>query len=134
MSKLEGGCLCGKVRYVAGSSLATAICHCTHCQKASGSAFSLNMLVPDADFALTGVTKSYEDRGDSGKPLYRHFCPNCGSSLFSQAESLPGVKILKLGTLDDPSSVKPGVQLYCDSRQSWVPPMPELQSFTRGRH
>jgi len=118
---MKGGCLCGAVRYEASDPVVTAVCHCKHCQKISGSAFSLNVLFADDKVRFEGATHHYLDTGDSGKHLQRHFCPKCGSSLYTKAEALPGLTIVKAGTLDDTSGVKPAVQLYCERAQAWAP-------------
>ena len=81
----QGGCLCGAVRYTLKSEpRAIAICHCTHCQKQSGSLFSFNLVMRQADYEQSGETAIYQDGGDSGQPVYRHFCRNCGSPLLRQ--------------------------------------------------
>lgn len=131
--RLEGGCLCGRVRYTTGAPVATVICHCTHCQRATGSAFSVNLIVANGQFSLTGVTTSYPDSGDSGKPVHRHFCGHCGSSLFSVADGRPGFTILKAGTLDDTAAVSPATQIYRDSAQRWLPSFEGLTTFPRAR-
>jgi hypothetical protein len=57
MRNRKGGCLCGAVRYVLkGEPRATAICHCTHCQRQSGSLFSFNLVVREADYEQSGGT------------------------------------------------------------------------------
>ncbi len=73
MPKVSGGCLCGEVRYESNAEpLGTAICHCTHCQKVSGSAFSVNVVVPAPSLKWEGQSlASYADKGESGKPLSR---------------------------------------------------------------
>ena len=132
MSALEGGCLCGKIRYTASKAAAPAVvCHCTHCQKASGAAFSVNVLVLDADISITGEMGAYRDSGESGKSLLRRFCATCGSSIGSQAESLPGMFILKAGTLDDHSSIAPNMQMWTRSAQPWV--KLDLKALEKGR-
>jgi hypothetical protein len=118
---MKGGCLCGSVRYEAADPVVTAICHCQHCQKISGSAYSVNLLLPEGNVRFTGLTQMYLDTGDSGGHLQRHFCPKCGSSLYAKADALPGLTILKAGTLDDTSDIIPTVQLYCSRAQSWAP-------------
>ena len=122
MSELVGGCNCGEIRYsVKADPLATVVCHCNHCQKTSGAAFSVNVIVREADIVFQGPEMaSYTDHGDSGKELKRRFCATCGSSLGSQAEGSPEVFILKAGTLDDRSSVRPQKQIWMRSGQPWV--------------
>ena len=93
---LTGGCLCGKVRYdIAAPPLMTAVCHCTNCQKQSGSAYSVLIGVPGAAVSTTGTLKTYEDSGDSGGKVMRQFCPECGRSPAQAAanavEYLPGL-------------------------------------------
>lgn len=123
MTKIKGGCLCGAVRYESDTEPAmVAVCHCTTCQKNSGSAFSLNLGMPEGSVAISGDTlATYEDHaGASGKPFYRRFCSHCGSHLISYGEAYPGILFIKAGTLDDPSWVKPGAHIWCDEKQPWV--------------
>jgi hypothetical protein len=121
MAKITGGCLCGKVRYSTDAEpLFTGVCHCRNCQKESGGAFAVIVGVPQSALTLQGDAKTYADRGDSGKAMYRRFCPDCGSTLMDEAEAMPGVTMIQVGTLDDASWVKPAMQIYCDSAQPWV--------------
>jgi hypothetical protein len=118
---MSGGCLCGKVRYSVDAEPAfVGVCHCTNCQKHSGSAFAIAIAVPKPLLTVTGSPKTFDDRGDSGKILHRHFCADCGSSLFDEADLMPGIAMILAGTLDDNSWVKPQTEIYCDSAQSWV--------------
>lgn len=135
MPKISGGCLCGAVRYECSSEpLRTAICHCTHCQKISGSAFSVNIVVPAPSVTWQGQSPtSYADKGESGKPLSRKFCRNCGSSLATEAEALPGAMIIKAGTLDDKSWLKPDMHLWTGSAQPWVQIESGATAFPKGR-
>lgn len=121
MTKATGGCLCGDVRYeVTGDPVGTYVCHCTHCQRQAGSAFSIIIGVPEAALAVTGETRSYADSGENGGAVERQFCPRCGSPLFSLVGSTPGLVWVKAGTLDDTSALKPAAQLWTRSRQPWV--------------
>jgi len=135
MPKISGGCLCGAVRYECNAEpLGTAICHCTHCQKVSGSAFSVNVVVPAPSLRWQGQSlASYADKGESGKPLSRKFCRNCGSSLATETEALPGAIIIKAGTLDDKSWLKPNYHLWTNSAQPWVRIEPGATTFPKGR-
>ena len=114
MAQIEGGCLCGAVRYKSDSEpVLTAICHCKHCQKQAGSAFSIVLAVPRGSLAVTGAElKSYEDTTESGQYLYRKFCGNCGSPIISDAGLLPDLLFIKAGTLDDATWLKPEIQIW----------------------
>lgn len=133
MTDREGGCLCGAVRYVIkGEPMMTAVCHCTHCQRQSGGVFSTNLGVPEAAYVQTGETKVYEDRGDSGQAVWRHFCANCGSPIISKVAVMPGLVMVKAGTLDDMSGLTPSVEVYADHAAAWVAPIPGARRFGQG--
>jgi hypothetical protein len=119
--KIAGGCLCGRVRYASDASPAMiAACHCTHCQKQSGSAFSMNVGVPAAALKVEGDSlATYHDTGSSGLPVLRHFCRDCGSPIYSEVKAIPGLVFVKAGTLDDASWVQPAVQIWGASKQPW---------------
>lgn len=137
MSKIKGSCLCGAIQYESTAQpLMIAVCHCTHCQKQSGSAFSVNIGVPADSVTLTGESLAiYEDVGATGKPTLRKFCNQCGSPIMTDVTAAAGVLFIKAGTLDDASWVKPGAQIWCDSKASWgvlgeaLPEMPANPPF-----
>lgn len=134
MQVKEGGCLCGDVRYrIEDDPKAVAICHCSHCQRQSGSLFSTNVVVGQDRFVLEGQTRTYEDRGDSGLPVWRHFCGRCGSPIFTVAESIPGKVVVKAGTLDQRLEARPAVELYTARSCAWWPPLEGVQRFPQGR-
>lgn len=130
-----GGCLCGNIRYTLKAEPAlTVVCHCVNCQKASGSAFSTNLVMQRADIDFTGDLAAYDDKDtDSGNTLKRSFCPKCGSSLMSESSGRPGSAVLKAGTLDDPSHVKPGMQIWTRSAQPWVKLEGDMKTMEKGR-
>ncbi|MNS68930.1 glutathione-dependent formaldehyde-activating enzyme [compost metagenome] len=122
MSGIQGGCLCGAVRYESADAAVTSVvCHCSKCQKQSGSALSINLVVPAAGFRITAsAMATYHDVGDSGLAVRRHFCNRCGSPVYSELDANPGVVAVKAGTLDDPSWVHPNLHMWRDSAQAWV--------------
>ena len=134
MPKIEGRCLCGDVRYTsAAEPVVVALCHCTHCQRQSGGAFSVNVGVPKGALTfVAGTTEVYTDMGSSGQPVYRHFCGRCGSPIFSDVVSRPTLDWLKAGTLDDTSWVLPTLSIWCDSAQDWVTQPEGVRSFSHG--
>lgn len=130
--KIEGGCLCGKVRYsVDGDPIFVGVCHCTSCQKGSGTAFNAVVAVPKPTVSLTGTVSTYEGRGDTGKPTYRRFCPTCGSPIAVEAAVMADVVMIPVGTLDNAGSLKPTMQIYCDSAQPWALLAGEIQRFPK---
>ncbi|MBX3669605.1 MAG: GFA family protein [Rhodocyclaceae bacterium] len=99
----------------------TAVCHCKHCQRQTGTAFSVVVAVPRGSLVMEGAEPHvYFDTGTSGKPVLRKFCPQCGSPLVSEAAAAPDLDFIKAGTLDDTSWLKPQVNIWCDSAQPWV--------------
>ena len=96
-------------------------CHCTHCRKQSGSAFSVNVMVPLAALEFTGdALATFNDVGASGLPVRRRFCAKCGSPLYTELDAMPGVVALKAGTLDDPAWARPQSNIWCNSALPWV--------------
>jgi hypothetical protein len=133
MPKHEGGCYCGSLKYeVAGDPLDTAICHCKSCQRQTGSDFSVVIAVPRGSLSMDGSVATYEIAGDNGTVTRRYFCAKCGSPIAIDPATMPTVTFLSVGTLDDTSKVKPEVQLWCDSAQSWVRVSDETRNFPRG--
>lgn len=128
--KLSGGCACGNFRYEFNGELAMAVhCHCRDCQRSSGTGSAAVFAANRSDYKSTGTTNSYKFSGDSGKIVERHFCPNCGSPLFSYAEVLPELIFARIASLDEPSHIKPTMHIYCDSSQVWDRPNDHLAKF-----
>jgi hypothetical protein len=107
----------------------TAVCHCTHCQKQSGGAFSVVAVIPDGTYVQTGETRIFKDIGDSGKAVYRHFCGQCGSPIIALAEAIAGVTIVKVGSLDQGYRLTPTQEAYCGSAVPWMPALAGTERF-----
>src|SRR3546814_12092433 len=72
-----GRCLCGEVTYeISGDPIATAVCHCEHCQRQSGGAFSVNVVMPASQLTISGTLQTYENTNEDGSEVYvrRRFC------------------------------------------------------------
>jgi hypothetical protein len=117
--KLEGGCYCGGVRYVAeGDPMMQAQCHCRECQYITGGAPNMFMLMPTAGFSYTrGQPKSFT-RADIDNAVTREFCETCGTHLATRRPGLPFV-ILKAGTLDDPEQYAPQLAIFTVDKRSF---------------
>jgi hypothetical protein len=132
MANITGGCLCGRVRYtVTGEPAFSGLCHCRNCQRYTGSAFEALIAFPAASVGVRGELKTYDDTGDSGQPVHRRFCPNCGSGVVNEVDVLPGVTIVLAGTLDDPAAFKPAMDVYWSSAQPWVHASVERKRFPK---
>ena len=118
---ITGRCLCGRVTYEYDGSIGPAnYCHCEDCRRCTGSAFNIGVRLSLDGFRITsGDPKGFTKRGDSGRELTRHFCPDCGSPLFTSAPKHPNDVYVKAGTLDDPSTVEPTHQNWMVSVVPW---------------
>jgi hypothetical protein len=115
--KLEGGCYCGQVRYVAeGDPVMQAQCHCRECQYITGGEPNTFIGMPAAGFSyVKGQPKGFA-RKDLERPVTREFCPECGTHLATKVPGFPAA-IVKVGTLDDPKVFKPAMAIYTVDKQ-----------------
>lgn len=130
--KLEGGCYCRKVRYVAeGEPMLKAQCHCRECQYISGGSPNMFMLMPPDGFSYTAGTPKQFTRSDLERAVTREFCAECGTHLATRRPGLAAV-ILKIGTLDDPSLFGgPQMAIYTIDKQSFHQIPDGLPTFER---
>ena len=122
MAEVTGGCLCGAVRLVArGEPYRVGVCHCLDCRKHHGALFHASAIFPAAAVTVSGETGEF--RG-------RHFCPRCGSSVFS----VSGDEVeVHLGTLDAPDQFRPTYELWTVRREAWLPAFPGTRRYERDR-
>jgi hypothetical protein len=131
---IEGGCYCGKVRYVAeGDPVFKAQCHCRECQYISGGAPNYLMGMMEAGFSYSdGAAKAFQ-RSDLENPVTREFCADCGTHMVSKAPGAPGVVFVKVGTLDDPHIFdQPQMAIFTVDKQSFHHIHEGVTSFERG--
>jgi len=121
-SEFTGGCQCGAIRYeVVGMPKRQVACHCTACQRQSGSAFGMTIVVNEEDFRLTkGELKTYASKSHAGRAKLGAFCPECGTRIYHKSEWRKGTVSVKPGTLDDTRWLKPEMHLWTSSKQPWV--------------
>ena len=135
MSDVTGRCLCGYVTWRYDGDVGPAsYCHCEDCRRSTGSAFNVGVRLDRADFRIaTGTPKSFTKRGDSGRELTRHFCPECGSPIFTSAPKHPDQVYVKAGTFDDPGLVRPAQQSWVASAVWWRRIPPDLPASAQSR-
>lgn len=119
---LVGGCMCGALRYeVSAPPLMIYNCHCTNCQKISGSAFNTSVIVAETALRFTaGEPSRVEWVSDKGTTRCGLFCGACGTRIVNGGKPSTGVFSLRAGTLDDTSWVQPVGDLYTRSAQPWM--------------
>jgi len=126
-----GGCLCGAIRYtIAAPITELRACHCTNCQKSSGAGGSVNAMIQSSSFKLDqGSPRRFAGKADSGRTLFRFFCGDCGSPLYSQREIAPELMNIRAGTLDDSSGLKVTASIWTRSARSWGHVEPSSKQF-----
>jgi hypothetical protein len=118
---LDGGCACGAIRYrLASEPLFTHCCHCLSCQRQTGSAFVINLLIErDRVELLAGAPQAVHVPRDDGGVQQIFRCPTCQVAVYSQYTA-PDVLFVRAGTLDRPWEVTPDVHIYTRSRVPWI--------------
>lgn len=122
-SNLEGGCLCGNIRFRATQApLRMLICHCTFCQRMTGSSSYAESLFPIEAVEFTcGEPRKYEHTSDeSGKKVYVEFCANCGTTLGLTFQRWPELRAISRGCYDNPNAVGVTANIWARSAQSGV--------------
>jgi hypothetical protein len=117
----EGGCACGAVRYrLMSDPLFVHCCHCLNCQRQTGSAFVINLLIEaDRVALLAGAPEPVAVPRDDGTKQRISRCPTCQVAVFSDY-GRPEVLFVRAGTLDEPSAIAPDVHIFTRSKLSWV--------------
>jgi hypothetical protein len=117
----EGGCACGAVRYrLTSDPLFIHCCHCLNCQRQTGSAFVINLMIEtDRVELLAGVPQRVDVPRDDGSTQWIFRCPTCQVAVFSQYTH-PEVRFVRAGTLDEPTSVVPDVHIFTRSKVGWI--------------
>lgn len=127
MDRLQGGCLCGGLRYaVAGEPTETGYCHCRMCQRSSGSAAVPWAAFPPERFAYEKGSPAVYLSSREGQ---REFCLECGSQIAFRGRKPPGIVVVNLGTLDAPERIAPSQHIWTGSRIPWFELRDELPRF-----
>jgi len=127
----KASCNCGQLSIGAtGEPKRVSVCHCTACQKRTGSAFGVQVRFPVESVEFAGQSKSYRRRGDSGSEICFHFCPDCGATVWFILDSAPTDVVVPMGNfadeqafLEHQSNLKlpnPKISIYEERAQPWV--------------
>ena len=129
----HGGCLCGAIRYrVADEPLTLYACHCTDCQRRTGSAFALSMVVLKSELhLLQGEPRGYTVTLSDGRQKHGKFCGQCSTRLWGEPVRFPQVVVVQPGTLDDTTWLRPIGHIWTRSAQPWVSIPNDTLNFER---
>ena len=119
----EGGCTCRQVRYrMISKPLFVHCCHCTWCQRETGTAFALNAMIEADRVELTaGAPEAVMTPSNSGKGQKIWRCPNCRIALWSNYSGAgDAVRFVRVGTLDTPAAMPPDIHIFTSTKQPWV--------------
>jgi hypothetical protein len=132
----SGGCVCGSVRFKAsGEPLRVTICHCTWCQRRTGTAFGTEVVFAGDQVEITGqdITRYRHISDESGRWLDIEFCRRCGSNLGFTLEAAPGIRTLPAGAFDDPGWIRAEHckvrHVYLRSRREWSDLSPLVETY-----
>ena len=133
MAPYLGQCLCGNVRYrVAREPLTVYACHCTECQRRTGSAFAVSMIVrPDDLQLLAGETTAYFAKLPDGRTKSGRMCAACGTRLWGTPTKRPDIRIVQPGTLEQPHGLAPALHQWVSEAQPWLALPPGVPAFDR---
>lgn len=129
----SGRCLCGAVEVTLNAPpFAVVACHCSHCSRTSGSAFSLVGLAMLDSVEVRGPVKAYHDVSKQGAPRERRFCSECGSPVETYAPENfdQGFTVVKLALFDSIDDFVPVVETFCERRAAWLPAFDGTAMFT----
>ena len=131
----RGGCVCGSIRYrVQGEPVRAYVCHCTFCQRFTGSAFSVITWFNEGNVEITGDgIATYDHTVDDTNVWFRlHFCSRCGTTFMATEERQPGIRLIMVGTFDDPNWVQLKRSIWMRSAQKWVVMPAQLEQYEKG--
>lgn len=120
---MKGRCSCGAIEFtLKDRPLVVHACHCTWCQRESGSAFAMNGMIETRLIEVTkGATEGVELPTASGKGQRLSRCPDCGVALWASYHGTgPRFSYVKMGTLEDTHRVAPDVHIFTSTKHDWV--------------
>ena len=131
MSNEIGKCLCGKIEVTCTDLPKNVIaCYCYDCQKASGGGPSFNIVIPDDKIQITkGKTTAFNVTADSGSPVERHFCSNCGTAIYSK---LLTRTVWKAGLFNHVKDLALSANVWSSSASNLVEVNTEVKTFEKG--
>lgn len=133
-SAIDANCQCGQLSVnLPGPSLSVVTCHCSDCQRRSGSPFGVLAYYPDDCVKISGEATRYERPTATGGTFETFFCPTCGSTVHARAGKHPTLIGIAVGAICDPAYPAPARSVWEEGKHDWVVIPEPAQHFSRGR-
>jgi hypothetical protein len=131
MTERTGRCLCGAVSFkLAIEPAAVRICWCRDCQHLAANG-TVNLLVANEGLTISGELAEHTQTAASGNQVTRQFCPACGTHLFAKSSGRPLFRVVRVGNLDEPSSIHPSANIWASSAPDWACLDPAIERVER---
>jgi len=131
MRERTGRCLCGAVSFrLVVEPITARICWCRDCQHLAANG-TVNLIVAADVLIVSGALAEFKKTAASGNDITRIFCPQCGSHLFAASSARPQLRVVRAGSLDDPSSIRPTANIWTSSAPAWACLDPALEQVAR---
>ncbi|MDB5567423.1 MAG: aldehyde-activating protein [Tardiphaga sp.] len=132
--EIDGQCHCGRISYVAEiDPQRVSICHCRDCQTFSSSAYRLSVRTGRENIRITGTPKVYAKTADSGAIRLQHFCPECGTPMFTSGPDADvGDRVIRWGSIRQRAELAPMRQIWCGSAAPWIDDLEKLPGSKAG--
>ncbi|WP_417282618.1 GFA family protein [Comamonas sp.] len=120
MNERTGHCLCGAVSFrLNAKPQMPRVCWCRDCQHLAANG-TVNFMIPTEALEVSGQLAEFRKTAASGNEITRQFCPQCGSQLFAFSSARPQFRVVRAGNLDDPSSIRPIMNIWASSAPQWA--------------
>lgn len=130
MQKFSGSCVCGETKYRVEGEIRTVVnCHCNFCRKMNGAAFSTYVVVAEENFELLHGEFNVNQVSEQST---KSTCRGCNTPIFNSNPRLAGLKILHFGSVDDAGSIRPQLNIYCESKCDWLNELDSMKSLNQG--
>lgn len=127
----SGNCGCGHIKFEIATSKANIVnCHCNKCRKLNGSPFSTYFVISEKNFKISEGEEYLSSYSPSEKAV-KNFCKSCGTPIFNQNMKYPSLRMVHLGVLNSLEEIKPNVNIFCESKLSWVSFNYEIANFEK---
>ena len=135
MAEFTGKCLCGRVSYKSHAKPTLILnCHCEDCRRSTGAVYGTNVMVAEDQVEIHGEVSTFNHKAKSGNIMTKRFCPHCGTLMFGNSSGRTNVVSIRAGTVDQTDIIKPGMNVFVDSKVTSTPMHDDLPQASEMPH